>query len=198
MEFLLGGAADVVVVEEPFCEEPGEDGFLGTVGGGGDGGGENLGVGEGETRQDGEVVCFDDAVDGCLFAVRAGGLACFVGGVEAFEQGGQEGAVEEGACDDAVGGFAAVVDGVGAAEEEFDEAGDDAEALLGGEFEEGFEGDEEGEADAVAEDFLWGEQDVGFGDLEGLGDAVGRGFEDGEEGWDQRENFGGGGSRRLH
>ena len=45
------------------------------------------------------------------------------------------------------------------------------------------------EADAVAEDFLRGEVDVGFGDLESLRDAVGGGFEDGVERWEKGEDF---------
>lgn len=84
-----------------------------------------------------------------------------------------------------------VNDAFSAADQRFDEMGDDAIAFAGGGAEESFEGCQEAEADRVVrENFPWGEEEVGFGDFEGLADAVGAVFvnweerrDEGEEGW---------------
>ena len=88
VEFLLVDAADVVVVGEPLREDPAEGGFFGRACGGCDCGGEDLGVCEGQTGEDGEVIGLDDTIDGGGFAVRSCCLAGFVGGVEALQEGG--------------------------------------------------------------------------------------------------------------
>ena len=110
---------------------------------------ESVWGGDGEAREDGEVVCFDDAVDWRVEGARAGGAVRFPAAVQAGEEGGQEARADE------VGGclldcwFGAEV--FGGADCCFDEVADEAVGVWAELSDERCQGGEERRAERLGE-----------------------------------------------